>query len=268
MTVTAVRLCCHDAAAGIRCAHLALLLLLAACGASASGAVAAAGSPSFLILQWEETGESIELDTQRLSRVIRDTGGEVVAAAAAGAVQVLERESSPMATLILRWQDRAALSASWAELSAVLPGRERLRVVAVDGLPAGGLPPDATLPNVANVPRIETDGRQALMLVQGTVSDPGAMPAYRALIQPMLVERGAYYIVYASADDVEVLGGDWQEHALIISRWPDRALANDFWFSETYQNEAIPARISASRFSVLLLEEGCSADEWVHLCEP
>lgn len=229
---------------------------------------AADGPPAFLVVQWEATAKRAQHPLVDLPAIVQASGGEVLAAADAHVVEVLEPGSPGRATVLLRWPERSALDAAWSEIASILPAEDEWLVLAIEGLPAEGLPPDATLPNVANVPPIDGNAPVAYMLVQGSVTDAGAMPAYRALIQPMLVERGAYYIVYAGAADVDVLRGVWGEHALIVSRWPDRERANEFWFSRVYQDEAIPARMNASRFTVLLLQQGCKGEKKVHLCEP
>jgi uncharacterized protein (DUF1330 family) len=53
---------------------------------------------------------------------------------------------------------------------------------------------------------------------------------------------------------VEALSGEWTEQILAISRWPTRAAAEDFWYSDRYQAEAIPIRLGAGRFTVHMLE--------------
>ncbi|MBT8447875.1 MAG: DUF1330 domain-containing protein, partial [Gammaproteobacteria bacterium] len=53
---------------------------------------------------------------------------------------------------------------------------------------------------------------------------------------------------------VTVLAGNWGEHALIVSAWPAPENARDFWYCDAYQNEAIPARTGAGRFTVSLFE--------------
>ncbi len=181
-------------------------------------------------------------------------GAQILVDADRSSLQVLEEGSPKLPTLILRWADMTSLRQGWDLMRRELEDGAPLRVLAAEGLPIAGMP-DSTLPNRANTPRIEGRGPASLMLVQGVATDEAAMAVYRGLIQPMLIARGAYYVVYASADGVEVLYGDWEDRALIISRWPDLASARDFWFSDRYQHEAIPARIHASRFTVLLFEE-------------
>ena len=66
-------------------------------------------------------------------------------------------------------------------------------------------------------------------------------------------ERGGYYVVLSLGGSARVLRGAWSEQSFIVSRWPTHELARDFWFSDGYQNEAIPARTGVSSFKVHLL---------------
>ncbi len=70
----------------------------------------------------------------------------------------------------------------------------------------------------------------------------------------MMRERGAYYIAFELGGSVTVLAGAWQEGIFAISRWPRRAHAEDFWFSERYQQTAIPIRTGVGRFDVQIIE--------------
>jgi uncharacterized protein (DUF1330 family) len=92
----------------------------------------------------------------------------------------------------------------------------------------------------------------AYMLIEGSVSDPAPMDAYRNIIFPLIRARGGHYLVYAGADQVEVLGAPWHAQFLAVSVWPGRALARDFWLCDRYQQDAIPTRTGAGQFSVLL----------------
>ena len=80
------------------------------------------------------------------------------------------------------------------------------------------------------------------------------MDAYRDIILPMMRERGAYYVAFELGGDVSVLAGEWQEGIFAISRWPSRAHAEDFWFSERYQQTAVPLRTGVGRFDVQIIE--------------
>jgi uncharacterized protein (DUF1330 family) len=58
-----------------------------------------------------------------------------------------------------------------------------------------------------------------------------------------------------SAGEVTALHGEWSDVIFAISRWPTRAAAEDFWYSERYQKTAIPLRLNgAGRFTVSLLD--------------
>ena len=70
----------------------------------------------------------------------------------------------------------------------------------------------------------------------------------------MMRERGAYYIAFELGGDVEVLAGAWSEGIFAISRWPSKALAEDFWYSDKYQNEAIQIRTGVGKFDVQIIE--------------
>ena len=93
------------------------------------------------------------------------------------------------------------------------------------------------------------------MVIRGSVSDQAGIDGYRDVILPMLKERGGYYEVFAlQPGEVTTLSGQWTEQIFAISRWPQRASAEDFWYSERYQTVAIPRRLGAGHFSVHLLD--------------
>lgn len=91
--------------------------------------------------------------------------------------------------------------------------------------------------------------------MRGTAWDQDRLNAYRDVILPMHFERGGYYEAFAIAPgQVEAVSGTWPDQIFAISRWPTRAAAEDFWFSDRYQKEAIPLRLGAGRFTVHALE--------------
>jgi uncharacterized protein (DUF1330 family) len=184
-------------------------------------------------------------------------GGTCLASALPRDVQVLEAGTRLAAVLIARFDDAPALEAFWnAEVvqRAFDPVRAigGSRAVSVKGVPSAGLPGDF-LPTVATVTAPVLPTPPAYMLVQGSVTNLAAIQEYVGIIMPMLRERGGYYVVYAEAPDVTVLHGAWSEQAYIVSRWPTLALAQDFWFCERYQHEAIPTRTGHGAFTVLLM---------------
>jgi uncharacterized protein (DUF1330 family) len=235
-------------------AWIVSLFCVSGCASSEPSPAPARQPPAFMIVQFAQDAEgSYSASVGRLVGAAEMSGAQTFAHADFSSVKALEAGSPKLATLILRWPDMALLRQGWDQMRVALEYGAPLRVLATQGLPMAGLP-DSTLPNVANTPHVERSGPPALMLVQGVATDQAAMAVYRGIIQPMLSARGAYYLVYTGADDVEVLYGKWEDRALIISRWPDLASAEDFWFSDRYQNQAIPARLGASRFTVLLLQ--------------
>jgi uncharacterized protein (DUF1330 family) len=92
------------------------------------------------------------------------------------------------------------------------------------------------------------------MLIEGSVTDEARIDQYRDIILPMLRERGAYYPLFELGGNVRVLAGEWSQGILAVSRWSSVDPAHDFWFSDRYQNTAIPMRTGAGTFEVQLAE--------------
>lgn len=192
--------------------------------------------------------------------IVRAGGGEVLAWGHAGQIACLEPGSVASGLVIARWTDSGRLT-DVAErqlipaLRSAVPPTLTPLVLRINGLPAEGLPEMMDIPTVASVPVPPKLPRNALMLIRGSASDPGRMDGYRDIILPMMKERGSYYEVFAlQPGEVTALSGEWTEQILAISRWPEPAKAEDFWYSGRYQTEAIPHRIGAGRFSVHLLK--------------
>lgn len=167
----------------------------------------------------------------------------------------LEPGSAPKNILAVRFDSAEEARASWQESDqSALSSDPDLLVMVSIAVPEEGFPPELDfLPTHKNT---DVDGSSppALMLIEGSVWDERPIDAYRDIIMPMLKERKAFYLIYALAEDTQVLQGQWSEGFLALSRWPTQAAAYDFWLSDTYQNKAIPTRIDAGKFSVLLLQ--------------
>ena len=213
------------------------------------------GGEAWLIVQL--TGDD-RAAAPALFSVLAGAAGDATLARCA-AVELLETGSPEAAVFIGRWPDSAALQAFWDNGAAAAfeqhvpgPGAGSFAVTA-PAVPPEGDPADPTLPHGGNSEAVTT-ATPGLMLVQGVVTEPGAMGTYRDLIRPLLRANHGYYLVYSFAADVTVLAGSWAEHALIVSVWPATDNARAFWYSDTYQNQAIPARTGAGRFSVSLFE--------------
>lgn len=188
---------------------------------------------------------------------VTDGGGEVLAAAAGGEVEALEPGSPRTATIIARFADAAALGGWWgdggAQAAQAAAGDGDLLAASVAGLPLEGLPGD-DLPTIASVRAPSDVGPRHYMLIEGSVSQPEPMERYRAVILPMMAELGSYYVVFELGGNVDVLEGAWKEDILAVSRWPTAGHAHDFWFSDRYNEVAVPIREGAGDFKVLLME--------------
>ena len=84
----------------------------------------------------------------------------------------------------------------------------------------------------------------AYMIIAGTTLDAARMGRYAAA----LAESGLYPSVggrYVNeARPIEVFeGSPHEDHVSLIVRFPTRAAAREFWYSETYQREILPLRV-------------------------
>lgn len=217
-------------------------------------------NPSFLFVELAgEHADQVGI-LARAAADLRRAGGEVLAHAPAGRVSCLEPGTVGSGILLARWPSPGpAMSAATKGLAGALtqslPAHSPPLVLEVNGLPADGLPEMMDIPTVASVPVAPKSPRNALMVIRGSVSDQARVDGYRDVILPMLKERGGYYEVFAlQPGEVTALAGAWTEQIFAISRWPQRAAAEDFWYSDRYQTLAIPKRIGAGKFTVNLVD--------------
>ncbi len=217
-------------------------------------------SPCFVVIELagEYAGHARALES--LAVVVRAERGVVLAVAAPGRVAGLEPGTVAAGLLIARWPDRdgaisAIRSAILPLLHGQVPASSTPLVLAIEGLPEAGLPEMLDIPTTASVPKPPSSRGNVLLLIRGSAWDQARLDQYRDIILPMHKERGGYYEVFAVAPgQVEALSGEWTEQILAISRWPTRAAAEDFWYSDRYQTQAIPIRLGAGRFTVHMLE--------------
>lgn len=196
-----------------------------------------------------------------VAAAVRASGGVVHAYDPPGKISCLEPGTIGAGLLLASFADGAALRRTAdgkivPQLKSALPSGCAASVLQVNGLPANGLPEMMDVPTVASVPRCPPEPRNALMLIRGSVFDQARVDKYRDVILPMLKERAGYYEVFALAQgEVTALMGEWRDMIFAISRWPTRAAAEDFWYSERYQKTAIPLRLNgAGKFTVNLLD--------------
>lgn len=187
---------------------------------------------------------------------VADGGGMPLAAAPAGRVGCLEPGTVAAGILLARFPTAAAARSAYATrlgavLAQALPPGTVPTVLVAEALPDGGLPDLLDIPTTASVPRAPDPARHCFLLVRGRAWDQPRLDRYRDVILPMHKERGGYYECFAVAPgQVVALAGEWREEILAVSRWPTRAAADDFWYSERYQRVAIPLRLGAGRFTV------------------
>jgi uncharacterized protein (DUF1330 family) len=205
--------------------------------------------PAFLVLK-PSTADAALLSSW--TAAIEAARGTVLAAALPAEVEALETGTVHTAFLLARFPFAPDLDSFWASaapLAAALPpGSQALGAA---GLPFEGWP-GHPVPTIATVTIPSSENPRAYMLIEGTGTDETRMDAYRDIILPMLRERGAYYPLFELGGSVQVLHGSWAYGILAVSRWPDIARARDFWFSDRYQDIAIPTRTGAGLFEVQL----------------
>ena len=205
-------------------------------------------SPAFLILKFPAVSDATTVDAW--SHAITAARGTVLAAGTADAVKPLEEGSAHDALVLARFAVPSDLDQFWSVAPTQPAG---LTALAADGLAWEGWP-GHDVPTFATV-HVPDDGvARAYMLIEGTGRDEQRLDQYRDIILPMLRERGAYYVLFSLGGTTRVLAGKWDEAVLAISRWPSSARADDFWYSERYQQKAIPIRTGVSRFDVQLID--------------
>ena len=205
-------------------------------------------SPAFLILKFCAATDAATVGAW--SKALGAARGTVLAAGTADTVKALEEGSAHDALVLARFAVPGDLDLFWSAAPAHPAG---LVALAAEGLAWEGWP-GHDVPTIATV-HVPDDGvARAYMLIEGTGRDEQRLDRYRDIILPMLRERGAYYILFSLGGTTRVLAGVWDEAVLAISRWPSRARAEDFWYCERYQKEAIPIRTGVSRFDVQILD--------------
>lgn len=218
--------------------------------------------PAFLVLELagEHAGQ-VRVLADAAGAITRG-GGQVYGYAPPGRVACLEPGTVASGLLIARFatRERAVAVGRDAVLPLVrraVPAALTPHLLVADSLPDAGLPEMMAIPTAASVPRSGDPQQHYFLLIRGSAWDQERLDAYRDVILPMHFERGGYYESFAIAPgQVEALSGAWTDGIFAISRWPARARAEDFWFSDRYQTDAIPLRLGAGRFTVHGLQAG------------
>jgi uncharacterized protein (DUF1330 family) len=181
--------------------------------------------------------------------------GTVLAAEPADAVKVLEDGTIHTGLVIIRFAFAEDLDTFWnsPDATALTEADDGLVALACAGLPYEGWPGNF-VPTIATVDVPASEAPRSFMLIEGTGTDQDRMDAYRDQILPMMRERGSYYVAFELGGNVRVLAGKWSEGIFAISRWPSKAHAEDFWYSDKYQQECIPIRTGVGKFDVQIVE--------------
>lgn len=204
--------------------------------------------PSFLTLK-------TTTDNAAWADAIAAARGAILAIGAAETVKPLEPGTRHTGLVIARFAFVADRDAFWGSDTAkqLVAADAGLVALACNGIAYEGWPGNF-VPTIATVDVPDTGAPRTLMVIEGTGTDRERMDRYRDMILPMMRERGAYYIAFELGGEVKVLAGQWSEGIFAISRWPSKALAEEFWFSDRYQNEAIPIRTGVGKFDVQIIE--------------
>jgi uncharacterized protein (DUF1330 family) len=181
--------------------------------------------------------------------------GMVLASGDAASVKPLEPGTHHSGLVIVRFAFAADLDAFWASpaAQALAAADAGLVALASAGMPYEGWPGNF-VPTIATVDVPAAESPRTFMVIEGTGHDQERMDRYRDMILPMMRTRGAYYIAFELGGSVRVLAGSWSEGIFAISRWPSQAHAEDFWYCEQYQTQAIPIRTGIGQFDVQIIE--------------
>ena len=204
--------------------------------------------PCFLTLK---TGTA----TDAWADAISAARGTILASGPAADVTPLEAGTAHTGLVIARFafgDDRDAFWAS-ATAQALANADPALVALACNGIAYEGWPGNF-VPTIATVDVPDAGAPRTFMVIEGTGTDQARMDRYRDMILPMMRARGAYYIAFELGGDVRVLAGTWSEGIFAISRWPSAAQARDFWFSDQYQQQAIPIRTGVGKFDVQIID--------------
>ncbi|MBU2919574.1 DUF1330 domain-containing protein [Psychrosphaera sp. F3M07] len=91
----------------------------------------------------------------------------------------------------------------------------------------------------------------AYLIIQATVTDWPNFKRYTDVVPALIKEFGGEYVVMDGKP--ELLEGDEAPGSVVVSKWPSKEHANNFWNSEQY-NQAIKLRAGTGTFHVMLVD--------------
>ena len=102
---------------------------------------------------------------------------------------------------------------------------------------------------------MNTPATGAIMIIQATITDREKFAEYAKRTPAVVARHGGRYI--AMRTEMEVLEGEPDTRATVLSAWPSMDAARAFWQSPAYA-EVKPFREGAAEVQVTLVE--CNAD--------
>jgi len=173
-------------------------------------------------------------------------------------LEIFEPRSIPFSTLIIKWPkgNQSAISFWRSEKHQnILKGikfKQNIIAFVAQGLPEEGLPNDPT-PTIATYEAntFIDNKNEVCLIIDGVIEKPEIIEKYREILFEIMIEKKSYYTVITSAEGINLLYGSWQEDIFAISKWPSMRKIHEFWYSHKYQNEGIPLRTGAGKFSVV-----------------
>ncbi len=90
----------------------------------------------------------------------------------------------------------------------------------------------------------------AYLIIQAVVTDPKGFSEYTKVVPALVNKFGGTYIAMGPS---ELLEGEYAPKSMVISQWPDKQSALDFWHSAEYR-DVIKYREGTGTFNITLVE--------------
>jgi uncharacterized protein (DUF1330 family) len=90
----------------------------------------------------------------------------------------------------------------------------------------------------------------AYLIINAKVTDWEKFKKYTDVVPTIVKEHGGEYIVMDGTP--EVFEGDKDCGSVVVSKWPSKKKAHQFWQSDAYKN-ALPLREGTGEFYVMLV---------------
>lgn len=127
------------------------------------------------------------------------------------------------------------------------------------GLPAGAVAGGAAQPE-ETAPAATPPG---YMIVIGTNVESARMGPYARATIPLLLEYGGRLLFISEEHAAEILEGPAFTSSIRVFEFPSLQHARDFYYSETYQREAIPLREGLGTLNVIVSDAFVPDPRWL-----